>query len=236
MPDGWSASELASDLRRFAGSQPNAKFRCISHDRLMAASHRLLSATALGGQPVDEHVASRILGNPHEYRRWEDEHARLMWRIAAERLPRIQRATLLETSVALIHRKALFEYLRDQHIRGDARAALIERFYPQRDYTRAVVGEHGHYIRSAASYLCANYLGRHLMFDTFFDQPLREYEGRYAQYFRAACELAIVSSDDPRRRVLQALLPIMKVHLSEWRRALLARALSQSDIWRRPQS
>lgn len=235
MPEGWPANERASTLmRRFAGSLSNTEFRRISHDRLMEESQRLLSAAAFSGQPVEERVAARILDNPRDYRRWEDEHASLMRRIAAERLPTTQRATLLETSLALIHRKALFEYLRDQQIRGAARESLIGHFFTQRDYAAAVVGEHGRYLRSAASYWCSSYVGRNLMFDALFEQPLLEYEERYAQYFRSYCELVILPANDSKRPALQALLPLMKVDISEWRRALLALTQSQSGTWRRP--
>jgi len=236
MPEGWPANELASTLvRRFAGSLSNTDFRRISHDRLMEESQRLISSAALSGQPIEERVASRILDNPRDYRRWEDEHAALMRRTATERLPISQRGTLLETSLALIHRKALFEYLRDQQVRGKAREALIGHFFTQRDYAAAVVGEHGRYLRSAASFLCSSYVGRNLMFDTLFEQPLAEYEERYAQYFRGYCDLVVIPANDPRRASLQALLPVMKMDISEWRRALLALTQSQSGVWRRPQ-
>ena len=235
MPERSPANELASILqRRFANSLSSAGFRRISHNRLMEESERLLSSAAFSGQPTEERIASRILDNPRDYRRWEDEHASIMRRIAAERMPSSQRGALLEASLALVHRKALFEYLRDRQIRGASREALIGHFFSQRDYASAVVGEHGRYLRSAASYLCSSYVGRNLMFDTLFEQPLLEYEERYAEYFRAYCELIVLPEHESMRAVQQSLLMTMKIEVTEWRRALLTLSHSQSGTWRRP--
>jgi hypothetical protein len=229
------ASRLASALlNRFGGCGPSNEFRRLSHDRLMEESQRRLANAVLTGPPSEERVATRILDSPRDYRRWEDEHAGLMRRIAAERLPGIQKTELLNTSLSLIHRKALFEYLRDEQVRGIRREEIMAHFCSHRDYTSAVVYEHGRYLRSAASYLCSSHVGSHVMFDALFEDPLAEYEDLYASYFRTYCSTALASNDDAVAKSMLPVLVELKAQIGEWRQALVALTHSQSGIWRRP--
>ena len=177
-------------LQRFGGDTAISDFRRLSHDRLMEESQRRLANAALSGVPNEERVAMRILDDARGYRRWEDEHATLMRRIAAERLPGVQKTQLLNVALSLIHRKALFEYLRDEQVRGIRRQDIVAHFFSHRDYNSAVVAEHGRYMRSAASYFCSSYVGSHVMFDALFEAPLGEYEDLYASYFRTYCSAA----------------------------------------------
>src|SRR4029453_2151867 len=110
------------------------EFRRVSHDRLMEESQQRLANAMVSGLPSEECVATRILDNGRDYLRWENEHATLMRRIAVERLPTIQTAQLLDISLALIHRKACFEYLRDEQVRGLKRQAIMAHFFTNRDY------------------------------------------------------------------------------------------------------
>jgi hypothetical protein len=200
----------------------------------MEESQRGLSNAALSGEPDDERIAARILDDVRVYRRWENEHATLMRRIAVERLPAIQKAELLTISLALIHRKALFEYLRDERLRGVRRQQIMAHFFSHRDYASAVVAEHGRYVHSAASYLCSNHVGSKVMFDALFESPLAEYEDLYASYFRTYCGVAFTSDRDA---VAESMLPVLldlKAQIGEWRQALIALTRSQSGIWRRP--
>ena len=200
----------------------------------MEESQRHLANAALSGQTSEERVATRLLGDVSGYRRWEDEHATLMHRIATERLPIIQKAQLLSTSLALIHRKALFEYLRDERVRGIRRERIMAHFFSHRDYTSAVVSEHGRYVRSAASYLCSSHVGSHVMFDALFEAPLAEYEALYASYFRTYCTAVFASDDDTIAKSMMPVVVDLKGQIGEWRKALTALAHSQSGIWRRP--
>jgi hypothetical protein len=229
------ASRLASALlNRFGSHGCGNEFRRLSHDRLMEESQRRLANAVLSGPPIEERVATRILDSPRDYRRWEDEHAGLMRQIAAERLPGVQKAELLNISLSLIHRKALFEYLRDEQVRGKRREEIMAHFFAHRDYSSAVVSEHGRYLRSAASYLCSSHVGSHVMFDALFEAPLAEYEDLYASYFRTYCGTALASIDNA---VAQSMLPVvveLKAQIGEWRKALVALTHSQSGVWRRP--
>ena len=200
----------------------------------MEESQRRLSDAVLSGEPDEERVATRILDNARVYRSWENEHATLMRRIATERLPSVQKAQLLTISLSLIHRKALFEYLRDERVRGVRRQELMALFFSHRDYASAVVAEHGRYMHSAASYLCSSHVGTKLMFDALFETPLAEYEDLYAGYFRTYCDVALA---EDRNSVTTSMLPVLldlKAQIGEWRQALLALTRSQSGVWRRP--
>jgi hypothetical protein len=186
------------------------------------------------GQPVEERLVARLVENPRDYRRWEDEHAMLMRRISAERLPGVQKAQLLSTSLSLIHRKAMFEYLRDEQVRGSKRQEIMAHFCSHRDYNSAVVAEHGRYMRSAASYFCSSYVGSHVMFDALFEAPLAEYEDLYASYFRTYCSGVLATDDNPVEKSMLAVVVDLKAQIGEWRKALIALTQSQSGIWRRP--
>ena len=221
-------------LERFAKYSSSSDFRRLSHDRLMEASQRRISNAVLSGEPDEERLAARILENARVYHHWENEHATLMRRIAAERLPSVQKAQLLTISLSLIHRKALFEYLRDDRVRGIRRQEIMAHFFTHRDYASAVVAEHGRYVQSAASYLCSSHVGSNLMFDALFEGPLAEYEDLYASYFRTYCDVAPAGD---RNAVMKSMLPVLldlKAQIGEWRQALVALTRSQSGVWRRP--
>jgi hypothetical protein len=229
------ASRLASTLlERFGNGASSVEFRRLSHDRLMEESQRGLANAALSGSPVEERVATRILDSARDYSRWEAEHATLMRRIAAERLPGVQKAQLLNISLSLIHRKALFEYLRDEQVRGSRRQDIMAHFFSHRDYSGAVVSEHGRYVRSAASFLCSSHVGSKVMFDALFESPLAEYEELYASYFRTYCNTELASSHDALAKSMLPVLVDLKAQIGEWRKALIALTHSQSGVWRRP--
>lgn len=219
-------------LRRFGDSLLHASFERLSHERLMNASRACLERVSKSGQPQAEIVATRLFESAASYQTWENEHAALMRNVAAERLPTAQRVSMLSTSFSLIHRKALFEYMREKRLRGPQREALVRHFFPQRDFADALHAEHMQYVRSAASYLCVNHVGRDLMFDTLFARPLAEYEDRYHEYFYARCDQILAAANGLSLPI--EMLSDLKNQVGEWRKALLALTQSQSGTWRRP--
>ena len=101
---------------------------------------------------------------------------------------------LRRSTFSLVHRKALFRYLRDQHVVGARRRRLFELFYGPRDYVCSVVAEHGNYLRSTSSYLCSRLLADELMHDGAMQGPLQVYEEEYADYFRIFCDIALAET------------------------------------------
>lgn len=219
-------------LRRFGQVLLHPEFRKLSHDRLMEASHDCLTQAAVSDEPEAKIVALRLLENPRTHESWKCEHSGIMRTVAAERSPAAQRESMLSASFSLIQRKALFEYLRERQLRGAKRETLIQHFFPQRDIADSMRVEHLQYVRSAASYLCVEHVGRDLMFDPLFEQPLAEYEAIYHEYFYAYCDQIV--ADEMAMSLPLEMLREMKSRVSEWRKALLALTHSQSGTWRRP--
>ena len=221
-------------LERFGSRASTDEFRRLSHDRLMEESQRRLANAVLSGQPNEERVATRILDNARDYRRWEDEHATLMRRIAAERLPSVQKAQLLEHCAFADPSQGTVRIPARRAGSRDRREEIMAHFFAHRDYKSAVVAEHGRYLRSAASYLCSSHVGSNVMFDALFEIPLAEYEELYASYFRTYCSTVLASDDNAVAKSMLAVLVDLKAQIGEWRKALIALTHSQSGIWRRP--
>jgi hypothetical protein len=186
----------------------------------MQESESRLEQASRNGSARDQRVAGQLLAHPADYLRWESEHARLMGSVAGAPRPGLQIRALLSASFALIHRKALFEYLRDYRQRGGGRRLLIRHFHGFNSYTKAVVGEHGNYLRSVASLICAEGIGATLLAHQAFGEPLRGYEQLYSEYFRSYCHsvLVPVNEDD----TVRSLLPYLKQDILEVRTRLLA--------------
>lgn len=219
-------------VRRFGQTLLHPGFRQLSHERLMDASQQCLSKAATSTEPDTRIVALRLQENPVAYESWKCGHAGLMRNVAAERSPAAQREAMLSASFALIQRKALFEYLRERRLPEAKRDVLIQHFYPQRDIADSVRAEHVQYLRSTASYLCVGHVGRDLMFDRLFEEPLAEYEVIYHEYFNEYCNQIV--ADGTALSVPLEILGGMKRRVSDWRKALLALTHSQSGTWRRP--
>lgn len=221
---------LGSTGARRALRMPVGRLR---HEEVMAASQERLTLAAHSGNADEELIANRILDNARDFSTWERQHAQLMQQIVGAGAAAAQKCELLNASFALVHRKALFEYLRSSGIRGDDRVRLIRRFFAYSDYSKAMVSEHANYLRSAASYMCSNHVGTSLLLDDVFDEPLAKYEELYGDYFRVYCEVEVSTE----RRSIEALEPLLitlKREVYDWRQALVSLAQSQSGIWRTP--
>jgi len=203
------------------------------HARLMEESESRVEMTANSLAPVDILVAQRILLRPAEFTRWEAHHDHLMRRVSSHgHLPQ-QMVALRTTALSLVHRKALFEFLHQRQVTGPKRRKLLAVFYGCADYTNAVLAEHGNYVRSSSSYLCAQHLAEHLMHDPALDEPLTLYEEWYAEYFQAFCDVALAESDEEQQACLaqESLKPLLKYRVIEARKAILAMPQTQRE-WR----
>ena len=196
--------------------------------------HAYKHARLMDESEADRLVANRILASPDAYRRWEIEHDHLLRAISEQAQLYRQVVMLRSAACALVHRKALFEYLRDCQVRGARRHRLFALFYGFRDYTNAVLAEHGNYVRCSSSYLCMNYLGEHLMRDAALDEPLQLYERWYAEYFRTFCDVALAETEEEKNEValMETLKPLLKYRLAEARQAILQMPLVPAEEWR----
>jgi hypothetical protein len=203
------------------------------HAQLMEESELRVDMAAHSCQPADL-VASRLLECPETYRHWEAEHDRLMRAVSEHAKLARQVTALRATAFGLVHRRGMFQYLREARLSGQKRRRLFGLFYGCRDYANAVLFEHGNYVRCSSSYLATNYLGEQLMHDAAFDEPLQLYEQFYSEYFRAYCDIELAETEEERQVVqpLEALRPLLKYRLSEARQAILAMPLMPEKEWR----
>jgi hypothetical protein len=200
----------------------------------MEESEICLEATARSGPPDDMLVASRILDHPTAYRIWEAEHDRLLRHVSEHGRLAAQMGALRSGAFALIHRKALFEYIRERGLSGPKRKRLFKLFYGTRDYTNAVIAEHASFLRCSSSQLCLDHLAAQLMRDAAFDEPMQLYQEWYMDYFRVFCDVELAETEDEKLGTapLEALKPLLKLRLREARDAILALPEVPSTVWR----
>ncbi len=192
----------------------------VNHERLMRESTDRVQSALYSENPIEQLVASRLLESPAVFRTWESEHSGLMREVANTGVRRTQAALLKRATFRLIHGKALFEYLRDNRIRGSARQRIVVSFHPTQDYAQSVIAEHGLYLRKACSFLCTSHVGGNVVRDPGFFDPMRRYQALYAEYFQIFCSTHLeVESADTEPRV--ELLPLLKYQLEECRRAIM---------------
>ena len=196
----------------------------VSHEQLMQESEAHIARTARRTSSIEQQIAAQILANPLDYRRWEAEHERLMIAVARPIRSGVQVRALLSTAFSLVHRKALFEYLRGHAVRGAGRRDLMQHFHGNRSYSQAIVAEHSNYLRSSASLLCAEHFGTTILMHQAFGNPFRRYEQLYAEYFRSYCDsyLAPPSTTEDDSDSMRALLPHLKRDVLDVRARLLA--------------
>jgi len=201
--------------------------------QLMEESELRVAMSAYARSPADL-VTRRLLHCRELYGRWQAEHHWLMRAVSEQaRLPH-QVAALRATACALVHRRAMFEYLRDVRLTKSKRRRLFALFYGYRDYTNAVLAEHSSYVCCSSSYLCTHHLGEHLVQDAAFAEPLQLYEEFYGEYFRAFCDVELAETDAEKEaaELPRALRPMLKLRLSEARQAILAMPQTPEKEWR----
>ncbi len=205
----------------------------ISHARLMRESTDRVES-ALHSEDDKEHlVAHRILESTKTWQLWESEHSGLMRQIADFGVLRTQAAALRHTSLRLIHGKALFEYLKKNTVRGAQRNQIIAHFYPTRGYQSAVIAEHNGYLRKACSFLCTSHVGTGVVHDETFLDPMHHYEELYTEYFERYCN-TLFAPPGTESASENALLPLLKHQLNEWRWAILNPRASLPRVKREP--
>ena len=204
------------------------------HARLMEESEWRVEVAA-GSHSPEGLVVRRVLESPSIYRRWLGEHDYIVRQISTRPKVDTQVVSLRSAAMNLIHRKAFFEYLQDRQLIGRKRRRLFALFYgSSRDYTNAVLAEHGNFVRCSSSLLCAQHLAEHLMHDQAVSEPLALYEQRFKDFFRAFCDGEIAETELEKRAAepVDTLRPLLKFQLAEARRAILAMPLAPVREWR----
>ena len=191
----------------------------ISHGRLMRESTDRVQAALSSSDRNEQLIARRVLESTVIWQQWEHEHSSLMRQLANCGVRHAQVAALKQTTFRLLHGKALFQFLRQSAMRGAQRAQVLAHFRPGRSFASAIIAEHGAYLRRACSYLCTSHLGSEVVQDPAFLDPMQRYEELYTEYFNLYCT-ALVESDGAMTGS-EALLPLLKQQLNEYRLAIL---------------
>ena len=134
----------------------------------------------------DARIASHVLTDAKIHSLWEARHAKLVLPVAEHNYRSPQIVELRRLEVALVHRRALVDYLRRQEITGDMRDQLLSLFYGPRASMDAVLAEHRQYMLAVSSRVSADHL-IDIMFDPFSRRFLEVYERAYNRYFELFC-------------------------------------------------
>jgi hypothetical protein len=191
--------------------------RPMSHARLMRLSTDRVEAALKEGENSEQHLARRIMESAASWEQWERAHSDLMRRVASCNA-RLQIDELKQTSLRLLHGKALFQQLRRAEVRGEQRVRLVAHFRPGRSFEAAMISEHGEYLRKALSFLCTHHLGADVVGDPAFIDPMQRYEELYSEYFDLYCRSLLGIREEESQ---SALLPLLKHQLGAQRAAVL---------------
>jgi hypothetical protein len=192
--------------------------RSMSHARLMRLSTDCVETALRHGEQAEQLIARRVMESATSWEAWERTHSDLMRRIAGSPA-RAQIDELKQTTLRLLHGKALFQQLRRAEVRGEHRVQLIAHFRPGRSFEAAMISEHGEYLRKSLSFICTNHVGAEVVGDPAFIDPMQRYEELYGEYFDLYCRslLGTLNAAGSQR----ALLPLLKHQLGAQRAAVL---------------
>jgi hypothetical protein len=191
----------------------------ISHGRLMRESTDRVQAALSSSDRNEQLIARRVLESTVIWQQWEHEHSSLMRQLANCGVRNAQVAALKQTTFRLLHGKALFQFLRQSELRGAQRARVLAHFRPGRCFASAIIAEHGAYLRRACSFLCTSHLGSEVVQDPAFLDPMQRYEELYSEYFNLYCSALVEGGG--KMSGSEALLPLLKQQLNEYRLAIL---------------
>jgi hypothetical protein len=184
-----------------------------------AAAARLQDASHQDGSEAGN-CARQLMLAPSVWRTWEAEFATSARSITRLRDRSVQLHSLRKAGVSWVHQAAPFRYVRDERIRGEARRRVMLGLRNQSSYTRAMVAEHGVYLRSVCHILCSAHAGHTLLGDALFESAMQRYQAIYMEYFGYYCAVTFsaagVDTTTPRE-----LLPMLKSQVSELRQAIL---------------
>jgi hypothetical protein len=192
--------------------------------RMLECSEGRLSHMARHGLGYPQQIARRVLESTHLFRHWEHSHIQVLRPVAGGQRPREQLLALKRGALAMIHRKAPFEYLRDHHVRGAARHHYFDVLFGRHDFARAVVQEHQNYLVAGCSYLCMDALCASSTVDLIAD-----YEKAYTSYWQAHTAQLLDTPLPAARDHQAALLQCLDENLRRVRDRLLGAAPTRAD-------
>ena len=176
------------------------------HKTLMDESEQALYVAAQQESGADSRIAKQIISDSKTHGLWEARHAELVRPVAEHTGRTPQVIALRDVEVRLVHRRALFDHIREHELRGEQRERLFRVFYGPREFQDAVLAEHRQYMLAVSSRVSADHL-IDVMSDPVSKKLLAEYETIYARYFGLYCYVAGARDRD----CAEAMTPIMNL-------------------------
>jgi hypothetical protein len=165
------------------------------HRKLMNESVHALHNAANSSSPRVSRIVTAILQNYRTYKMWESQHADLLLPVAEYNDKKRQIMALRNTDVQLVHRRALFEFLQSNGVRGDKRRRFFRIFHTTLDYHSAVLAEHRQYLLAVSSHVSTDHL-IDIMNDPRSKSLSRQYEELYRPYFEMNCQVASMGDNE----------------------------------------
>lgn len=159
------------------------------HQKLMDESEYALHDASDSSRPRVSRIANTVIQDSRTYRLWESRHADLLLPVAKHSSRTRQIVALRDADVQLVHRRALFNFIRASELRGEERRHLFRIFHSTLDYENAVLAEHRQYMLAESSHISANHLIK-VMSDPNSKALLSQYEKLYTRYFEMKCYVA----------------------------------------------
>jgi len=156
------------------------------HRKLMDESEYALQDACDSSSARVSRVVNNLLQDSLLYRLWESRHAELLLPVAEHGDKKHQIVALRNAEIQLVHRRALFTYLRVNKVRGENRRQLFSIFRNNLYYHDAVLAEHRQYMLAESSRISADHLIE-VMNDPNSKGLLRQYEELYERYFNMQC-------------------------------------------------
>jgi len=156
------------------------------HRKLMDQSEFALRDASASSPARVVRVVNTLLDDSQLYQLWESRHADLLLPVAEQKSRKPQVVALRNAEVQLVHRRAMFRYLRVNKVSGEERRQVFRTFHSNIDYHRAVIAEHRQYMLAVSSRVSADHL-IDVMEDPKSIALLQQYETLYTRYFEMQC-------------------------------------------------
>lgn len=188
------------------------------HRQLMTESEYALQDASESPVPRESRIASTVLSDNKKYREWELRHANLLLPVAEQSARKYQVLALRHADIALIHRRALFQYLQTHEVRGELRERLFRLFHTTLDFNEAILAEHRQYMLAFSSGISTNHI-IDIMRDDTSTHLVQQYETTFARYFEMKCFVATARDSDT-VRIVHSSLRDVQGHLLRLRRRM----------------
>ncbi|MDH3577896.1 MAG: hypothetical protein OEO71_08770 [Gammaproteobacteria bacterium] len=188
------------------------------HRQLMTESEYALQDASESPVPRESRIASTVLSDIKKYREWELRHANLLLPVAEQSARKYQVLALRHADIALIHRRALFQYLQTHEVRGELRERLFRLFHTTLDFNEAILAEHRQYMLAFSSGISTHHI-IDIMRDDTSTHLVQQYETTFARYFEMKCFVATARDSDT-VKIVRSSLRDVQGHLLRLRRRM----------------